>query len=56
MTIDKPEKSKDFDLATPKRKCKKLYLEAKIGLNDALACLVFTHNLEHNQALKYLGL
>jgi hypothetical protein len=56
MTINKPKKPKDFDWTTPKRKCKKLYLEAKIGLSDALPCLMHTHNLEHNQALKYLGL
>ncbi len=39
-----------------KRACKKMYLAGDIGLSDALPCLMFTHGLEHTQALKYLGL
>jgi hypothetical protein len=39
-----------------KRKTKKLYLEAKIGLTDALASLIFDHFMDQGKALEYLGL
>ena len=53
----KTKVEKNLDLLTiTKRKCKKLYLEGEIGLSDALRCLILKHELEHKQALRYLGL
>ena len=39
-----------------KRTTKSLYISGIIGLNDALASLMFDHGMDRGDALKYLGL
>lgn len=39
-----------------KRECKKKYINADIGLSDAIQCLMFDHFMDRGEALKYLGL
>jgi len=51
------EESLEEELKTlSKRQCKKLYLAGDFGLSDAIRCLMFHHQMEQNEILKYLGL
>jgi hypothetical protein len=37
-----------------KRQIKRAYLRAEIGLTDAVPALMFDHNMEYGEALRYL--
>lgn len=39
-----------------KRQIKKAYLNAEIGLSDAIPALMFDHSMDRGAALNYLGL
>lgn len=41
---------------TTKRQIKAAYLRGDIGLSDAVPALMFDHNMERGEALRYLGL
>lgn len=39
-----------------KRQIKRSYLNAEIGLGDAIPALMFDHGMDRGEALRYLGL
>jgi hypothetical protein len=50
------EAIKHYPTTLSKQQIKQAYLEAEIGLSDALPALIFDHDMERIEAYQYLGL